>query len=215
LLTRILQKLLGLDIALIAINRKLDAIVATQEVLKDDVAKIRRAEVLQTETLVSMDARLGNIEEDIDEIRESVTVPPASRLALHAISISGDYIESGENYMPKLHPGDSYTLQVEPKNAAGNPAAIDGLPAWSPEPADAPVSLEVSENGMSCKVTATAATGDALIPYAIKAEADADLGEGVRKIMAAGSGFVIPPGIEATVLDLVEGPVTPGSAPVE
>jgi hypothetical protein len=210
LLSRILQRLLGLDVVLAGIIRRLDGIDAKLVLIEKSNEALLQNGIAQNVVLAALDVRLEAVTLLLHEIRDSVVAPPASRLALSAISVTGEFIESGETYMPKLHTGDSYTLQVEPKNAAGNPAQIDGSPAWSASEG-APVSLTVSENGLSCKVTATEAAGDALVPYVITAEADADLGAGVRKIIAAGSGFVIPPGIEATILELVEGPVTPAA----
>jgi hypothetical protein len=74
--------------------------------------------------------------------------------------------------------------EVSPKmvlkivNSAGQPAKVDGMPKWSVDAALA--SLAVSEDGMSAVLTALAA-GVALV----QVTADADLGEGVKELLAS------------------------------
>lgn len=64
---------------------------------------------------------------------------------------------------------------LAPLTAAGNPAQVDGTPAWEVVSGDA--TLEVSEDGMSCYLI-SGSVGNSQITVT----ADADLGEGVRNI---------------------------------
>lgn len=69
-------------------------------------------------------------------------------------------------------------LSVAYKTAAGNPARVDGVPVWtSSDPSI--VSLIVAEDGLSAQ-----AVSGALGSAQITVSADADLGEGVREILA-------------------------------
>jgi hypothetical protein len=70
-------------------------------------------------------------------------------------------------------------LGVEPLNRAGNPAPIEGKPAWSSSD-ESVLTVVVSEDGLSAYAITTGKLGTAQI----SAKADADLGEGVREITA-------------------------------
>ena len=70
-------------------------------------------------------------------------------------------------------------LSVEPFNKAGNPAPIDGKPAWSTSD-ETVVTVVPSEDGLSCYAITTGKLGVAQV----KAAADAHIGEGVTEITA-------------------------------
>jgi hypothetical protein len=67
-------------------------------------------------------------------------------------------------------------LVLAPLTAAGNPAAVDGIPVWEVTSGDA--TLEVAEDGLSCYLV----SGEANVNSVIIVKADADLGEGVAEI---------------------------------
>ena len=69
------------------------------------------------------------------------------------------------------------TLTVAPVTKAGNPAKIDGAPKWAVSNPNL-LTLEVSEDGLSCKAVSTGTLGD----VQINVVADADMGEGVVEI---------------------------------
>lgn len=70
-------------------------------------------------------------------------------------------------------------LSVQPIDAAGNPAKIDGVPAWSVVGANPEIlALEVAGDGLSCEVLTAGQLGTAQVMVS----ADADLGEGVKTI---------------------------------
>lgn len=70
-------------------------------------------------------------------------------------------------------------LSIQPVTAAGNPAKLDGVPAWSVSDANV-LSLEVAADGLSAWATAVGNVGTSQVSVS----ADADLGEGVREITA-------------------------------
>lgn len=68
-------------------------------------------------------------------------------------------------------------LRFEPVTAAQNPAAIDGVPAWSVSDPSV-LDLQVSDDGL----TAVAVTRGPLGTCQINVSGDADLGDGIRTI---------------------------------
>lgn len=69
------------------------------------------------------------------------------------------------------------SLSISPKSAAGNPAAVDGVPVWQVSDENV-LSLQTAEDGMSAVVSTTGQLGTAQVSVS----ADADLGEGVQTI---------------------------------
>lgn len=67
-------------------------------------------------------------------------------------------------------------VTLAPTTEAGNPATVDGVPAWTIESGDAVV--EPSEDGMSAYII----SGEANVNSVITVMADADLGDGVVNI---------------------------------
>lgn len=68
----------------------------------------------------------------------------------------------------------------------GNPAPVDGKPVWTNSD-EAIVSMVVAEDGLSAEFTALS-----LGTVSITCDADADLGEGVKSIVATGALSVLP-----------------------
>lgn len=66
---------------------------------------------------------------------------------------------------------------VSAVSAAGNPASLDGAPVWTCTD-ESLLTLEVSEDGLSCEALTTGKLGVAQV----KVEADADLGEGITAL---------------------------------
>jgi hypothetical protein len=102
-----------------------------------------------------------------------------------------------------------FTVGIAPKSKAGNPAPVQGIPAWSSS--DETVLLVTpAEDGMSAVVKAVGPTGAA----SVKVSADADLGEGVKTIEG-----ILNVGVEAgeaadfgfVVGDVTEQPEVPPS----
>jgi hypothetical protein len=74
----------------------------------------------------------------------------------------------------------NYPIRIAPKTAAGNPAAVDGRPAWSSTNPDA-FTVQVADDGLSALIV-TADSGTELRTGKLQVRADADLGEGVSEI---------------------------------
>src|SRR5262245_8616952 len=70
------------------------------------------------------------------------------------------------------------TASIQPVDAKGNPAAIDGLAAWSSSSADIVTVTNISADSLSADVVPGTALGTAQI----NVTADADLGSGVTTI---------------------------------
>lgn len=83
-------------------------------------------------------------------------------------------------------------------DARGNPAVVDGAPAWATDRPDL-VSLVASEDGLSCTLVPLA-VGTAQISVA----ADADLGEGTRELVTLGTLEIIAAEAVAGVISFGE-----------
>ncbi|WP_321377058.1 hypothetical protein [Trichococcus shcherbakoviae] len=68
-------------------------------------------------------------------------------------------------------------MAVTPVDAKGNPASVDGPPSWTVL-GNLIVTLEPSDDGLSCNVYATGTLGSTQV----QVTADADLGDGVVPI---------------------------------
>lgn len=66
---------------------------------------------------------------------------------------------------------------IQPVDAAGNPAAVDGVPVWTSS-APTIVTVQAAADGMSAEITPVGPLGTAQI----NVSADADLGSGVTSI---------------------------------
>lgn len=73
----------------------------------------------------------------------------------------------------------------------GRPAKVDGAPVWSVDRADILV-LTPAADGMSCTITTPdTLPADPTLTAVVTAEADADLGEGVRSLTITGDVEVV------------------------
>ena len=71
-------------------------------------------------------------------------------------------------------------LSVQPVDAKGYPAAVDGVPSWSVVGANPEIlTVDAADDGLSCECVTTGKLGTAQI----KVEADADLGDGVTSLV--------------------------------
>lgn len=70
------------------------------------------------------------------------------------------------------------TLSINPVDAYGNPAVVDGVPVWSTSD-DTKVTVEAAVDGLSATITAV---GPVASGVQISVIADADLGAGVKEI---------------------------------
>lgn len=96
-----------------------------------------------------------------------------------------------------------FTVSVEPQDSAGNPAPVDGVPAWSAS-GDL-VTVTPATDGMSAVVRPNAA--GAVGSVQVSVTADADLGEGIETITGVLDVDVV--GGKAVSLATSVGPLEP------
>lgn len=94
------------------------------------------------------------------------------------------------------------TLAIQPLTAGGNPATVDGVPAWSVSD-ETVLSIVVAEDGLSAVVTTAGPVGTSQVSVS----ADADLGEGVKTITGLLDVEVV--GAEAATLAINTGTPEP------
>jgi len=92
-------------------------------------------------------------------------------------------------------------LAIAPKSAAGNPAAVDGVPVWSSSD-ETVLTLTVAADGFSAEAVTTGKLGVAQV----NVTADADLGDGTKTI--TGVLDVEVKASEAVALDIGAGAPT-------
>lgn len=85
------------------------------------------------------------------------------------VTVGGDIVSS------KIPVGFQATLSIQPVDAQGNPALVDGVPSWDQS---GHFDLMPAEDGMSAIVRPHGALGSGQVTVTV----DADLGEGVRTI---------------------------------
>lgn len=84
-------------------------------------------------------------------------------------------------------------------DAAGNPASVQGAPAWSSSD-ESIVTVTVSDDGMSAEIVAVGPIGTAQVSVT----ADADLGEGVINVSALADIEVVASQAVAAAISLGE-----------
>jgi hypothetical protein len=114
-----------------------------------------------------------------------------------------------ENVMPQvefdLADDDDIVLTIDPaqiKDRKGNPATLDGAPVWSTDNSDI-VTLQPADDGLSCKVSAVGAFGDATIFV----HGDGRQGPDVKDVVGSAIAHVKLPG-DAVDITLVPGTPT-------
>jgi hypothetical protein len=118
--------------------------------------------------------------------------------------------------MEKISISSQIKLSIEPVDKFDNKAPVDGLPEWSVNDESLGV-LKVDADGMGAMFTPAGKVGD----LKINVEADADMGEGVKKIFGLAEIELTP--AMATAIKVVavpiemteEEPVPEEEAPVE
>ncbi len=89
----------------------------------------------------------------------------------------GPITVSGAHMSAIISDTQSITARIAPKDAKGNPAPLDGVPAWTVAD-ESLVEIMPADDGLSALLTAVGPLGTTQIHV----QADADLGEGVVTI---------------------------------
>lgn len=111
----------------------------------------------------------------IELLQKPQPAPDSLVIAFGPVSLRS--VPQGDSLMLRLTDEQKATATIRPKTAAGNPATIDGTPAWSVSNPDV-LDLVVSEDGMTATITAKGPLGTSQVSVT----ADADLGDGVRAL---------------------------------
>lgn len=105
---------------------------------------------------------------------EAALIPAEAARVLFFVFSDGIISEVSNMQMPV---DKTLKLMIAPVDKAGNPAKVDGVPAWSlTDPALGVLAVEA--DGMSAVFTPAGALGSLMV----QVNADADLGEGVKTI---------------------------------
>ena len=103
----------------------------------------------------------------------------AVKLKFAAVQLwDGRIVKIEENEMAYLLRDDQkVTLAIQPVDSYGNPARVDGIPAWGSSD-EALLTLEVAADGMSAVALPVGPLGT----VQVNVTADADLGAGIKPI---------------------------------
>jgi hypothetical protein len=103
----------------------------------------------------------------------------------------------------ELNIDQQVTFTLDPRDRAGNPARLDGVPTWAAENTTV-LALEPSADGLTCVARSTDLTGETTVT----ATCDADLDVGEERIILGVATVVVGSG-EAQVVELVAGAPEP------
>lgn len=113
-----------------------------------------------------------------DQVLAAVTTGPAVKLIFHATLEDQDL---GEITMIQLTDTQKVTLSIQPVDAKGNPALVDGAPTWnSSDPSI--ITVVPSADGLSAVASAAGPLTADGASVQVSVTADADLGAGVETI---------------------------------
>jgi hypothetical protein len=111
-------------------------------------------------------------------------LPPATNVFFYLIRGDGSQIKIMNKIIKS---GEKFAVALSAEDKNGNPAALDGAPAWSLTD-DTIGALVVAEDGMSAQFQSAAKVGTCTI----QVHADADLGEGVKDLLGELEVIVMP-----------------------
>lgn len=158
--------------------------------------------------LVDMDAKLDESLVLLKEL-QALVPGPAVKIVFNA-TIKGEPTQEGVT-MLQLTDVQQVSLTIQPVDAKGNPAPVDGVPAWNVSDATV-LDLQVAADGLSAVVTAKGPLTPAGGSVQVSVSADADLTSGVTTIN--GSLDIAVVASQATTVGIVAGtPSTAGAAP--
>lgn len=92
---------------------------------------------------------------------------------------------------------EKFTLTMNPKDASGDPAPVDGVPGWQVISGDSVGITTIQPSGLTAEITATGTLGDSIV----EATADVQIGEGVRQVKEQFQIKVVEPMAESLDLE--------------
>jgi hypothetical protein len=165
-------------------------ILQTLNVLVSAAASIRKTlhEIQQQQARDS--DTLHDIKAIVQQIQDEISPGPAVRIIFTA-DLEGQ-ITIGVTQMT-MTDSQQVGLTIQPVDKKGNPAPVDGVPAWASSNTEV-VTVTPAADGMSAVASAVGPLGTATVSV----KADADLGSGVTEI-AGTLDITITAGAAATV----------------
>lgn len=100
--------------------------------------------------------------------------------------------------MALIKPNQKLPISISIQDSRGNPARVDGIPAWSVSNPDL-ASVEAAADGMSALITPIGPLGS----FQAKIEADADLGSGITPLIGALDCEIVAG--DASIINMVAG----------
>lgn len=140
--------------------------------------------------LQTIAANLAEIRRKVDRILDLLEPGPAVRIVITA-NLEGQ-ITVGASHM-NMTDSQQVSLTISPVDRKGNPAPVDGIPAWASSNTEV-VTVAPAPDGMSAVASAVGPLGTATVSVT----ADADLGAGVTEI-AGSLDITITAGSASTV----------------
>lgn len=159
--------------------------------IQRDIADLKAGQAAQTLTLERMTSALEMLKSQNEQILDQLVPGPAVGFIFTAILDDGT-INIGVNQM-NLTDSQQATLSIQPVDKKGNPALVDGVPAWLSSNSEV-VTVTPSADGLSAVAVAVGPLGTATVSVT----ADADLGAGVTEI-AGSLDITITAGAATTV----------------
>lgn len=175
LLQSIWKRLTEVFLKVTDIEKSLAAIVASQKL---QTAKLMELE-LGFQNLSSALVELGNkqdlIAHDVGLLVSAVLPRPAERITFNCV-LEGIYYSEVDEMLIKAT--QMFVATIQPVDAKGNPALVDGMPTWaSSNPLV--LTVEPAADGLSAMVKAVGPVGTGQVSV----QGDADLGEGQKLII--------------------------------
>lgn len=153
---------------LLGIDRELADIKASQARIEAELNSVS----LQ---LHAIKLQLDYIQKVLEQVQQATSPQPAVRFVFSCL-LDGVFYSEVESMIIKAT--QQFTATIQPVDAKGNPALVDGVPVWSSSN-PAVLTVEPAADGMSATVKAVGPVGTGQVAVT----ADADMGEGVKSII--------------------------------
>lgn len=183
------------------------SLFAKAEQILREIRQLRReiadVQIAQESTKIKLEVLRGLLLQNLEiskRIEQSVTPPPAVRLAL--MTEVGGILQEVTHMELKVSDKRNYAIVA--KDKFGNVTSLDSKekPAWAvSDPALA--DLAIAEDGMSADVMPKGPVGN----FLLQVSGDADLGDGVKPITGEASIELLPG--EAVSIELAPGEAAP------
>lgn len=166
------------------------SILTKQNSLASSIDELRRGQKAQDVVLSQIVSSLASLDAQLKQVIDILTPGPAVRLVFTAFKDDGS-VQTGVEKMD-LRDDQQVVLSIQPLDAKGKPALVDGIPTWAGSD-DTTITVTPAADGMSATVVGVT-PGVATVSVV----ADADLGQGVSGIKGT-LDFNVTAGAAATI----------------